>query len=85
MTVTPHELARALARTYTIRGQNRSFSLTLPPALASPFIDRFGNQVRYEVVEEGILIRPVEKGEEAPLPAWMGNNGAEPQTKNKKR
>jgi len=82
--VTKHELARALSRTFAIRAQNRSFAVTLPPAIAQPFIDKFGPNVMYEIVEEGVLMKPAPRESGEDLPSWMGSNGAEPK-KSKRR
>lgn len=83
--VTKHELARALSRRYAIRGQNRSFAVTLPPAIAEPFIAKFGPDVIYEIVEEGVLMKPAPEETDADLPSWMSSNGAEPKKKSQRR
>jgi hypothetical protein len=73
-------LSAALSRVYQIRRQNRSYAVTMPPVLAEPFIKRFGTNVMYELVEEGVLMKPVPIEQGEGLPAWM-QNGTEPETK----
>lgn len=77
-------LASALGRVYQIRAQNRSFSVTMPGALAKPFIEKFGPNIIYEVREDGILLKPVPTEAPADLPAWLSSNGPKPKQPRKR-
>jgi len=82
----PDTLQQALGRVYTIRatragrdGSYEQFTVTIPPLVAMPFIELYGQEVAWEPHEDGILLRPVNRVPMPALPAWLvnGNGGAE--------
>ena len=76
-------LGEALSRVYQIRvgrnGRDGTFpqhTVTIPPRLAVPFVQRYGREVRYEATEEGILIRPLPRAPND-LPEWLSDEATQ--------
>lgn len=73
----PETMTEQLARLYLIRvgsagrgGYATQYSVTLPKDVAAMWVAKWGRQVRFEAVEDGLLIRPVSMSV-ADLPGWL--------------
>lgn len=71
-------LEEALRRSYVIRvsragrnGMYEQYTVTVPPLLARPFIEMYGQEIAWEPREDGILLKPVRMLPMPELPSWL--------------
>lgn len=74
----PDTLASALNRIYQLRsspggrgGRQPQYTITVPPQLAKPFIDKYGQDVKWEPREDGLLVKPFVPPPLPEIPDWM--------------
>lgn len=72
----------SLKRTYFVRianagrgGTQPQYTVTIPVALAKPFVERHGREILFEPREDGILIKPVPPVVIPDLPSWLRGDG----------
>lgn len=72
----PETVQEAMDRRYSIRttiagrGDRAQYTLTVPPSMAVPWLERWGNEFYWTPVEDGLLLVPV-VDEEKVLPTWL--------------
>lgn len=74
----PLTLEDAVTRTYLIRvgmagrdSNYEQYSITIPPVLARPFINQFGNEITFQPMSNGLMIKPIPRLPRPELPDWV--------------